>query len=229
MVNPYTPDFFARERESSREGARVILPLVFERYRPRTVIDIGCGCGAWCVAATQLGAENATGIDGPWVANALAALLPGRGTHWHFIARDLRQPLPQACQPWGLAICLETAEHLPPTRGPGLVSELCALSPVILWSAATPGQQGEGHINEQPPRYWSKLFRARGYSPDLWIREAIAGIESVSVWYRNNIVIYARCPTEPGPAGVVAEAGESLGGSSGNARPGATSEQGGKP
>lgn len=219
----YTPEFYDRERATSEAGARAILPLVFERYHFRTVIDIGCGCGCWCVEAARLGAENALGLDGAWAQDA-GRLLPGRGVSWHFIARDLCAALPAAIQLWGLAICLETVEHLPPTRGPGLVRELCMLSPIVLWSAATPGQCGEGHVNEQPERYWERLFAEYGYRPDRWIREAIAERDDVPSWYRSNVMLYLSPGlAEPRLAGIRSRTDGCLGGADGPGVPGATS------
>lgn len=185
----YDAGFFRRESDASAIGARAILPLVFEAYHPRTVLDVGCGVGQWCIEALRLGAVNATGIDGPWVKPA-----QGQGPgleHWHFLARNLEESLPAAVK-WDLALCLEVAEHLPPERGPGLVFDLCRLSSLILWSAAVPGQGGEGHVNERPEAYWEGLFAANGFAPDYWIREAIRGRAEVPVWYRNNVVLYRR-------------------------------------
>lgn len=184
-MTPYDATFFEREATAAGIGAREILPLVFARYAHQDVIDVGCGVGAWCVEAMRLGARYACGIDGEW---AEPSRLPG---DWLFAARDLStDPLPHVDA--DLAICLETAEHLPPARGPSLVRELCMLSPVVLWSAAVPGQGGEGHINERPHAYWEGLFAANGYDLDDFVRPAIAGKLFVPVWYRNNVMVFRR-------------------------------------
>lgn len=177
MVNPYTEEFYAAEAVTARAGAGWILPLVFGKHSPQTIVDVGCGSGEWVKAGEALGCR-VVGIDGQWCPGAT-------------VKHDLDFPLTLATM-FDLAICLEVAEHLAPTHGPGLVVDLCRLAPVILWSAAVPGQGGEGHRNEQPERYWERLFNAQGYSADRWIRECIAGNAQVPIWYRNNVMIYER-------------------------------------
>jgi hypothetical protein len=44
---------------------------------------------------------------------------------------------------------LEVAEHLKPDRAGSFVADLCSASDVVLFSSALPGQDGDGHQNEQ--------------------------------------------------------------------------------
>jgi hypothetical protein len=60
-------------------------------------------------------------------------------------------------------VCVEVAEHLPASGAPSFVADLARLAPVVAFSAAIPGQGGEGHVNEQWPEYWERLFAASGY------------------------------------------------------------------
>jgi len=90
-----------------------------------------------------------------------------------------------------LAMSVEVAEHLPPERAAGFVADLCALAPVVLFSAAIPGQGGEHHVNEQWPSYWSRLFAARGYRASDVLRPAIWNDEQIAWWYRQNLVLFA--------------------------------------
>ena len=63
-----------------------------------------------------------------------------------------------------LAITLEVAEHLSEIRADSFIDDLCALSDLILFSAAIPDQGGRHHINEQWQSYWEpKRFKQRGY------------------------------------------------------------------
>ena len=92
---------------------------------------------------------------------------------------------------YDLAICLEVAEHIPDEHSRDLVDALCAAAPVVLFSAAVPGQGGTGHINERWPEYWRERFEARGYRICDVIRPRIREDRRVVWWYRQNIVIYA--------------------------------------
>jgi hypothetical protein len=72
-----------------------------------------------------------------------------------------------------------------------LIGELTQLSDVILFSAAVPGQRGYGHINEQWPAYWQRLFEARQYELVDWIRPRIMGLPQVAWWFRQNLMLFA--------------------------------------
>ena len=70
---------------------------------------------------------------------------------------------------------LEVAEHIPPECADIFVESLTwGLAPVIMFSAAVPGQGGTLHLNEQWPAYWASKFAQHGYvlidclRPQLW-------------------------------------------------------------
>ena len=46
MHDPYSAKFYSTISASSYRAATVILPIVFQVVRARTVIDVGCGTGA---------------------------------------------------------------------------------------------------------------------------------------------------------------------------------------
>ena len=68
---------------------------------------------------------------------------------------------------------------------------LTGLGAVILFSAAIPGQNGKGHVNEQWPSYWAELFSRRDYVPIDCLRRAIWHDRRVDWWYRQNIMLFA--------------------------------------
>jgi hypothetical protein len=153
-------------------SAVTILPPIIEEYGVRSVIDFGCGLGCWLEVAQECGVSDVVGVDGP------AGRSPGE-----FIEHDLTKPF--YGDEHDLAICLEVAEHLPESAARTLVKSLVRAAPLILFSAATPGQGGEGHINEQPHAYWDEMVCWFGYDV---VPVAIDGM--ASAWYRNNIRLY---------------------------------------
>ncbi len=189
---PYPGAFFAEFEGSSREAARVIVPLVMEFVSPRSVIDVGCGIGVWLGVFRECGVEDIFGVDGEWV-DAAQLVIPREC----FAARNLEAPLGIG-RTADLAVCLEVGEHLPASSADTLVGNLTAAAGVVLFSAAIPLQGGLHHVNEQWPEYWAERFAARGYVPVDCIRRRIWNDPRVSFFYAQNILVYARKDLLPG-------------------------------
>src|SRR5690349_12488369 len=63
----YSETFFDWQQEGARRAASIVLPIVQRLLSPTTVIDIGCGRGAWLRAFQELGVSKIRGIDGEYV------------------------------------------------------------------------------------------------------------------------------------------------------------------
>lgn len=173
----YNDWFFEEEGAVARRSAEVVVPWLIDEVSPASVIDVGCGTGEWAAAAQAHGCD-AYGVDGH-VPEALLAINPA-----HFRQVDLPCEIDEDC--WDLAICLELAEHLPAESAETLVAEL-AKAEAVLFSAATPGQPGIGHINCQPHEYWHELFAEHGKTPEF-IGDKFT--EPVADFYRRNMYLY---------------------------------------
>lgn len=185
QTQTYTDEFFDDQIQGSLQSARLVVPIILEYIRPASVVDVGCGRGSWLRAFTENGVGRIVGIDGDYVDTS--KLLIDRKD---FRTADLTQPLGLDDE-YDLAISLEVAEHLPSSSAPQLVRSLTGLSPVVLFSAAIPGQGGYLHVNEQWPAYWNVLFGERGFTRFDPIRPRIWQNERVEWWYRQNIFLYA--------------------------------------
>jgi hypothetical protein len=106
-----------------------------------------------------------------------------------FQAFDLTESL-RLERRFDLALSLETAEHLPESRGESFVQDLCRLAPAVFFSAAIPKQGGLDHKNEQWPAYWEERFRACGYTPVDCVRDEVWGDERVLWWYAQNAILF---------------------------------------
>jgi hypothetical protein len=180
----YSPAFFDREGTGMIASAEVIVPFVMKLVDPQSVLDVGCGRGAWLQVFERQGIRTIQGVDGPHVRRDQLLIRSEL-----FIAMDLRNPTPIDGR-FDLAVCLEVAEHLPASAAPQLVKMLATAAPVILFSAAIPGQGGTAHINEQWPWYWRQLFASHGYQLIDPIRPTILLDKRVAPWYRQNVVMY---------------------------------------
>ncbi len=181
----YDECFFDTYAVGALESARVVAPLVCDLIQPRRVLDVGCGRGAWLLGFRELGVELIRGLDGDHVRTG-GLLIPRES----FLSTDLAN-LAEPLGYYDLAICLEVLEHLSPQSGDKIVGALTEAAPVVLFSAAVPGQGGTGHVNEQWPEYWRALFEARGYRMLDLIRPLIRTDKRVAWWYRQNILLFA--------------------------------------
>jgi len=183
----YTPDFFKSIGSTARASAGVVLPVLFEVLgTPNTMLDVGCGTGAWLETARQLGVGKVLGVDGAYLPRD--QLLLGED---EFLEADLSRPLDLE-ERFDLALTLEVAEHLPESSAPTFVETLCRHADAVVFSAAVPNQGGEHHVNERLPSYWAELFHLNGFDVFDVIRPRIWDDERVMFYYRQNILVFAK-------------------------------------
>jgi SAM-dependent methyltransferase len=182
--NVYRSGFFQRQNSTSARSASRIVPFVTDLIDPKSVLDVGCGSGAWSRAFLENDVSSLRAIDGDY---ARSALLIDDG---HFTPVNLAS-FDGNLGTFDLVACIEVAEHLNADRASGFVDLLCKHSPAILFSAAPPGQGGTHHVNEQPLSYWAEHFAKRGYRLFDIIRPAFWHDETVQWWHRQNMVIFA--------------------------------------
>jgi len=171
------------------KSASGVLPVVFEylEFVPTTVIDFGCGRGAWLFVCKELGTVRTIGIDGPWVSMEDEKIGVDK-----FIQHDLETPFESDARKSDLAICLEVAEHISIDGSDNLCDTLTNSSDNILFSSAPKGQGGEHHINEQSLEFWDALFEKRGFSRIKNFRKELSKVKNVDWWYINNTCLYKK-------------------------------------
>jgi SAM-dependent methyltransferase len=189
MSYTYDNDFFDFVNASSGKSAALFLnrltQSVLRDALPKSVLDVGCGRGVWLAAWLRYPGVVVTGLDGDYVDRKSLLIPPER-----FTATDIAQPVDLG-QRFDLVECLEVAEHIPRERADVLIDTLVRHGDLILFSAATPGQGGEFHVNEQPHDYWREKFSRRGYSTYDAIRPLVAGTSEIEPWYRYNAFVFA--------------------------------------
>ena len=181
----YNRQFFEIRQQGSARSASRVVPELLRLLSPRSVADVGCGVGAWLAEFQRHGISDLLGVDGNWLDRQVLQIDPKQ-----FVVRDLLEPL-AIHRTFDLAMCLEVAEHLPDSRAEQLVGELVGLAPVVLFSAAVPFQGGEGHVNEQWPDYWARIFAKFAYFAVDCLRSRIWNDEEIEWWYRQNLILYA--------------------------------------
>ncbi len=180
----YTPTFYQYINQGAIQSAEGILPVIARHYNVKSVVDFGCGQGAWMCVWKQLGVGDILGLDGQYVIKDALLISPEE-----FKPCDLSQPIDLG-RSFDLVQSLEVAEHLPEESADTFVDNLVRHGKVILFSAAVRGQGGENHLNEQPYEYWRDKFLKRGFVLLDAIRPVVKGNQRIEPWYRYNTLLY---------------------------------------
>ena len=179
---------FEQSRATALDSAACLIAAFRLLGVPKSLMDVGCGPGHLVRIAASLAVE-AMGVD---------SYLPGHetGPGYVLLRADLSvSPIKLARR--DLVLCLEVAEHLPPEAADTLCDTLAqATGGTLLFSAATPGQGGSGHLNEQPHDYWRAKLEARGLRFDSEATDRIRRIWSevtlAAWWYSKNLMVFRR-------------------------------------
>ncbi|MDR3063776.1 MAG: class I SAM-dependent methyltransferase [Methanobrevibacter sp.] len=180
----YSKTFYESQSIESVKNAENILPLVIDIINPKSVLDVGCGVGAWLSVFKKLGIENIKGIDGEWVLEDQLLIHKDE-----FIRDNLENPS-EIKKEYDLVVSLEVAEHLSQEHGQNFIKFLTSCSKVVLFSAAIPNQGGTNHINENWPSYWINIFKKCDFVPVDCIRNNIWQNENIAPVYKQNIFLF---------------------------------------
>ena len=151
-----------------RSARRNAPPLVkgIRRLFPhaKRVVDVGCGTGRFAAEFQSEGYE----VEGYEYSAKLRRQAAKRGIG--VSAFDLSTGVPTLPpRLFDIALSTEVAEHIPAEFAETLAHFLLNCAPVVVFTAAQPGQGGTGHINEKPREYWIEVFTNAGatYEPDM--------------------------------------------------------------
>jgi putative flippase GtrA len=184
MSHIYDDTFFAYIEQGSFRSAHRVAPLLVQSLSPSSLLDVGCGRGAWAKIWGEAGVADVHGVDGDYVDTAKLHIDPA-----HFTKRDLAQPFDLGRR-FDLVATLEVAEHLPPDSSARFVESLVRHGDRVLFSAAPPGQGGERHVNERPLEFWRELFSKHGYTAFDCLRPLVNSDDQIEPWYRYNTILY---------------------------------------
>jgi SAM-dependent methyltransferase len=182
----YDSAFQTMAATGSAYAACRIISLVRTILPVRSVLDVGCARGTWLREWHAQAVDDIIGMDGDYVDRSKLEIDRQR-----FIIHDLAAPF-DLNRSFDLSQSLEVAEHLPKSRAATFVADLVRHAPAVLFSAATPGQGGENHLNEQPGAYWQVLFLDHDYVAIDCLRPLLANETRIPAWYRYNLILYVR-------------------------------------
>jgi SAM-dependent methyltransferase len=185
----YTDGYYAFVDETTKASAGAMATSIIRDLRPASVLDVGCGTGALLDALRARGA-TVRGLE-----YSSAALEYCRRRELDVERYDIEREAPRTVGRFDVASSMEVAEHLPARVAEQFVDLLAASSDRVVLTAATPGQGGTDHVNEQPHEYWIEKFRRRGFTLNealsaRWREEWTAA--RVASWFSDNVMVFER-------------------------------------
>lgn len=186
VYNPWTYAIFHR---AALEASPAMVQGILELFPSVTrAADFGCGTGAYVAEFSKHGVR-ADGYEYSPLARRM-----GRDAFGVEIRPFDLTTFAGAASTYDLCMSLEVAEHLIPSLADRLVEVCCQHAPLVVFTAAHPGQPGQGHINLRPKTYWIDQFARHGFRFD---EPATAQLERYlrthlirGFWLADNLGVY---------------------------------------
>ena len=166
---------------------RLILATFSVLGIPASYLDIGSGTGAMTAVARSLGID-ALGVD-------MIAQDPDK-------YYDLTGPMNLDRQ-FKLVTCIEVAEHIAPFHTKtfcGNIARHVEDRGLLIFTAAAPGQAGDGHVNLRLATDWRSFFwdRRLHYQEDITFKLKMAWhlIPMPMMWLPDNVQVFAKARIE---------------------------------
>lgn len=189
----YDDDYYRLEvHDAASRSSTVIARSIAADIAPRVqkVIDVGCGTGVLLEELRTRGCE-VCGIE-----YSDAALAQCRARGLRVVKCNLETDELLIADKFDLAVSMEVAEHLPERAAGHFIELLCGLADTIVFTAASPGQGGTDHVNEQPASYWIDMFARCGFGHETNVaaswREQWRLSGSVQRCYYENLMVFYR-------------------------------------
>jgi SAM-dependent methyltransferase len=178
-------------RPDRQRSYQIIAETIKRELNPESVYDYGCGCG-WVLH--HLMKNGITDVQGLELLRDGIPITPD-DVKDKIEYRSLTEEGMDHGRKFDLAISFEVVEHIEAEHADTIVSNISRNADTIVFSAATPGQGGYGHVNEQPYSYWEEKFEALGFKTDTVLSMKIRKHwkdHKISSWYWKNTYILRR-------------------------------------
>lgn len=152
---------FAKITDEETPQAIRLASWMKSHHEGARILDVGCGPGIYVEEMRKVGIE-AFGVDNDDRLVESDCLIKFDVTgDWNKFGGGLKA-FPN------IVVSLEVGEHVPEDKAGAYIDFISNCAPdLIYFSAARPGQGGNGHINLQPKSYWIEKFHQQGYWLDL--------------------------------------------------------------
>ena len=186
----YTQRFF-EDHNSLLPAYHELGEIIYETFKPISVLDVGCG-NAFLIQWLNARGVKVLGVEGASEATAFI----DHSIKDKVVIKDLSQT--HVFGKFDLVISTEVAEHIPKKYSLNFIKNLTRNAQNhILFSAAHPGQWGDGHINCRPKTFWISLMEGEGWkyleTRTSKFTELVSKKEIVDLlpWALSNFMIFA--------------------------------------
>lgn len=164
--------------------AKNLATWIGKNFKNKKVRDMGCGPGIY-VEAIKKHVEDVKGYD-------IDERIKNKPN------LELKN-LFEVDDPADLVICLEVAEHIENKFNKDIIESMYKnIKPggTLIWTAAFPGQGGDGHINCQTRDFWLEQFTGRGLVYNHETTESLKEYikqGSYMGWFLINLIVLNKC------------------------------------
>jgi SAM-dependent methyltransferase len=178
--------FQQKNNKLKDDSAKIVTDFLFQLFKPKSVVDIGCGTGLLLKHFRNKGCEI-LGYEGKWIntelieeniSNNMVKIIDFENLEKNNIVKH------------DLCLCLEVAEHVSSKQAENFVKFISQHSNLLIFSAAIPNQGGVNHINEQWSDYWDSKFLKLGYVKYDILRPILWSQENITWPHKQNMVVY---------------------------------------
>lgn len=155
-ISLYNDEFFEWHLKHAREYSIKTMDWYIEKYKPKSVVDFGCGIGSYLESCHN---QHVPCI-GFEISFSARKYTPEHIRSYVLYRRDCTDKM--RVEIFDTVLSFETAEHIEPSGTEQFTENLINFTGKhLLFTAAPPGQQGTGHINLRPREFWIEQFTKR--------------------------------------------------------------------
>ena len=187
MQNFYNPNYFSSD--IFRYDYAAIAESIIKEYKPKRIIEFGCGNGELAKAFASRGVtvEAIDGYSNPDFSNY--SNISFTKVNLNDLSETLNF-LKKFEVKFDLALSIEVAEHLNPNISFSFIEWITASADVIVFSAAVPNQDGDGHNNCRSRPEWYQWIKSKSFVIADTLRQYYTSNQRLGLWHKLNIIDY---------------------------------------